>query len=96
MNKKGNTILFIIIATIMNILLMIIFAVIGYVLIIKFANPESPVTPVLLIVVLFGSMALAWYLYSKIIKLLQKKWNLDDKLVPLWGKNAHKRNRDEE
>lgn len=85
MGKKGNTALFIIIATLVNILLMMILFIIGFYLLVRFADPESSMVPVYLALVFFFAIGGSFFLYSKLVSWASKRFNLEDKIVPLFG-----------
>jgi drug/metabolite transporter (DMT)-like permease len=85
MGKKGNTALFIIIATLVNILLMMILFIIGFYLLVRFADPESSMVPVYLALVFFFAIGGSFVLYSKLVSWASKRFNLEDKIVPLFG-----------
>ncbi|QEN04498.1 leader peptide processing enzyme [Thiospirochaeta perfilievii] len=89
MNKKLSTLLFIIAGTILNILLMFIFIFgllagtsallrgLGY-------EPGSSIYIPFLIGAIFGGMVLAFITYSKITKYIQKKYDLEKYLEPIF------------
>ncbi len=82
--KKRNTAVFILIATVVNVVLMLIFMVGGYLLLARFASPEdTTVNQVLLILVFLGSIALAWFIYSRMIKWYTKRVDVEKKFAPL-------------
>ena len=67
--KKRNTALFMLVATVINIVLMTVFMLIGYILLVRFADPDKPEAgQIWLIVIFIGSIILAWFVYSRIIK----------------------------
>ncbi len=89
MNKKANTILFMVIATLINLLLLAVFFIIGFLIInlVISNNPETTAAPLLIGVVFLGSIALSFFLYSKIVSFVVNKFDLEDKMDPLFGKN---------
>ena len=57
--KKRNTALFMLVATIINIVLMTVFMLVGYILLVRFANPDKPEAgQIWLIVIFIGSITL--------------------------------------
>ncbi len=88
MNKKLNTVYFLIAATILNLLILILLAVILGVTvgaIYQKLNVESEgLSLVAVIIILFGSIAGTFFLYSKIIKWAMKKWNLENYIEPIF------------
>ena len=90
--KKRNTAVFILIATVVNVVLMLIFMVGGYLLLARFASPEdTTVNQILLILVFLGSIALAWFIYSRMIKWYTKRVDVNEKFAPLITPKPRKR-----
>lgn len=89
MNKKLSTLIFIISGTLLNILLMILFIFgllagisallrgLGY-------EPGHSIYIPFLIGAIFGGMILAFVVYSKITKYIQKKYDLEKYLEPIF------------
>ncbi|MDD3904441.1 MAG: leader peptide processing enzyme [Sphaerochaeta sp.] len=86
MSKKTNTVWFMLAATILNVLIMLILFVICFILITRFVNPESSLVPLWLGLSFLVSIGGSFYLYSLAIKWMSKKFNLEDKLAPLVNK----------
>ena len=82
--KKRNTALFMLVATVINIVLMTVFMLIGYILLVRFADPDKPEAgQIWLIVIFIGSIILAWFVYSRIIKWYTKRVDVNEKFAPL-------------
>ena len=82
--KKRNTAIFVIIATIINILLMIVFMLIGYILLARFGNPDNPNgAQIWLVVIFLGSIGLSWFIYSRMVKWYTKRVDVEKKFAPL-------------
>ena len=82
--KKRNTAIFMVIATVINIVLMTVFMLIGYILLVRFANPDKPEAgQIWLIVIFIGSIILAWFVYSRMIKWYTKRVDVNEKFAPL-------------
>ena len=88
MNKKVNTILFMLAGTVLNIVMML-----AIFLILLFAanfvlTPEtdSTVKMVVFLLVISLSVVGSFFFYSKVIKWINGKWDLDQYLHPLFGK----------
>lgn len=99
MSKKTNSLVFMLVATLLNLVLLVIFFIIGMVLISLFANayPDSSMIPVLMVVVFLAAIAGSFLIYSKIVKWANKKYSLEDKLDPIFGgKNRRPPRRSEE
>ncbi len=92
MNKKLNTILFMLGGTILNIFLMLAF----FLVLLFGANivitPETAPTVKMLIflLVIVLSVVGAFLVYSKIIKWVSGKWDLEKTMHPLFGKRGKK------
>ncbi len=91
MSKQSNTVIFMIIATIVNVILM--FAI--FILVFVSANLLFDLNGNLGIVVLGFSFIAAIggsiFLYSKLVNWSVKKFNLEEKLVPIFGKKKGKK-----
>ncbi len=91
MNKKLNTFLFVVVATILNIFIMAIIFIIGLILIGKIAQFTSDfIFQLLLIPVLFLSIFATTFIHHQIIKLLSKKINMDKYFTPLFNNKKFK------
>ena len=88
MNKKMNTLYFILAATVLNLLILILLAVILGVSVgaiyQKFNVDSEGLSLVAVIVILFGSIGGTFFLYSKIVKWTMKKWNLENYIEPIF------------
>lgn len=88
MNKKLNTVYFLIGATVLNLLILILLAVIlGLIVGFIYQNLDvdsQGLSLLAVIVILFGSIAGTFFLYSRIIKWAMKKWNLDNYIEPVF------------
>lgn len=87
MSKKTNTVWFMLVATIVNLLLLVLFFVIGFKIISLYlnVNPESTIAPLLIGLVFLGSIVLSFLVYSKLVKFVVNKYKLEDKMDPLFG-----------
>lgn len=86
MNKKTNTVLFLIGATVFNLLVMFILIVLSLVLIsVVFRDRLNPnVLSILMILLFIGSIAGAFFIYNRALKLLTKKIDMDKYFMPLF------------
>jgi hypothetical protein len=88
MNKKANTLLFILGATVVNIVVTIISFILLFVLYAKYLVPRMPESaaawgfPVIFII----SIALSFLLYRAILKMLLKKVDPEKYFDPLFGR----------
>ena len=82
--KKRNTAVFVLIATIINIILMMVFMLVGYILLARFGNPDNPNgAQIWLIVIFLGSIGLSWFIYSRMVKWYTKRVDVEKKFAPL-------------
>lgn len=88
MNKRLNSILFILGATIVNIVAMILIFFVCMVLFARFFAPHlSPgVNQIILLVLFVGSVVLTYFLYHRLMKWLSNKYPLEEYFGPLFGK----------
>ncbi|RKX74721.1 MAG: leader peptide processing enzyme [Spirochaetes bacterium] len=88
MNKKLNTVYFLLAATVLNLLILILLAIIIGVavgsLYQKFNVDSEGLSLLAVIVILFGSIAGTFFLYSKIVKWAMKKWSLEQYIEPIF------------
>ena len=86
MNKKVNTVLFLLGATVFNLLIMFLLIVLFLVLISAvFRDSLNPnVLSVLMIVVFVGSIAASFFIYGRVVKWLSRKINMDKYFMPLF------------
>lgn len=90
MNKKTNTILFMLGATAVNIILMIAIFILLFWLYGRFiASSVSPqVTSYVMIGIFIGSIALTYFIYHRLVKWMSNKWNLDDFFDPIFKRRG--------
>lgn len=92
MNKKTNTILFMLGATIANIVMIVLLwlgltALYGVTL----AGQIGPQgNQIAVIVILVASVALTYFLYHRLIKWISNKWNLDEHFDPIFSRGKKK------
>ncbi|MDR0655047.1 MAG: leader peptide processing enzyme [Treponema sp.] len=92
MNKKANTLLFILGATVVNIVVTIISFILLFVIYAKYLVPHMPESaaawgfPVIFII----SIALSFLLYRAILKMLLKKVDPEKYFDPLFGRRRKK------
>lgn len=90
MNKKVNTVLFILGATIVNIVVMAILFLICLVLIARFVNPESPLMPLWLGIMFLVSIGGSFFLYTIVMKRVTAKFNMEKYLDPIFTRKGRK------
>ncbi|MEE9306679.1 MAG: hypothetical protein V3V57_04010 [Spirochaetia bacterium] len=86
MNKKANTVLFLLGATVFNLLIMFLLIVIFLVLISAiFRDSLNPnVLSILMIVVFVGSIAASFFIYGRVVKWLSRKIDMEKYFLPLF------------
>ena len=86
MNKKANTVLFVLGATVFNLLLMFILIILFLVLIsVVFRDSLGPnLISIMMIVVFVGSIAASFFIYSRVVKWLSRKIDMDKYFIPLF------------
>lgn len=88
MNKRLNTVLFILGATVFNILVMIVVFFILMVLFARFLAPSlSPGANQIILLLLFvASVAGTYVLYHRLMRWATAKYNLEAYMAPIFGK----------
>ena len=86
MNKKANTVLFLLGATVFNLLMMFLLIVIFLVLISAiFRDSLNPnVLSILMIIVFIGSIAASFFVYGRVVKWLSRKIDMEKYFLPLF------------
>jgi len=86
MNKKANTVLFLLGATVFNLLIMFLLIVIFLVLISAiFRDSLNPnVLSILMIFVFVGSIAASFFIYGRLVKWLSRKIDMEKYFLPLF------------
>jgi hypothetical protein len=86
MNKKVNTVLFLLGATVFNLLIMFLLIVLFLVLISAiFRDSLNPnVLSILMILVFVGSIAAAFFIYGRVVKWLSRKIDMEKYFLPLF------------
>ena len=88
MNKKLNTVLFMLAGTVLNIVMMLF----SFLVLLFLANlvltPESNPTLKMVVFLLVVTLSVigTFFLYSKMIRWINNKWSLDKYMLPLFGK----------
>ena len=85
--KKRNTAVFITLATIGNVVLMIIFFILGFTLLGMFGNPDDESgNMVWIMLIFFSSIGLSWLIYSRFVKWYTKKVDADETFAPIFSR----------
>jgi hypothetical protein len=88
MNKKLNTVLFMLGGTVLNIVLMLGLFVLFLFLGNKVLTPETSANLKMLVFLLIMGFSVvgSFFIYSKIVKFITKKWNLEEYMHPIFSK----------
>ena len=86
MNKKLNTVLFVLAATAVNIVVMAILFIVCMVLISRLVDPESPLMPLWLGMMFIVSIGGSFYLYTIAMRKLTNKYDMEKYLDPIFFK----------
>lgn len=88
MNKKLNTVLFVLGATVVNMVMMILLFLAGFLLYGAFLAPRLPptVNSIALLILFIGSIIGTYVLYHRIMRYLSNKVNWDKYFSPLFGR----------
>jgi hypothetical protein len=86
MNKKANTILFVLGATVVNVLVMIVIFLVLFILYGRFiAQAISPQVNQIIILVLFvGSIVATYFIYHRMVKWISAKWDMEKYFDPIF------------
>lgn len=88
MNKKLNTVLFLLGATVLNLLIMLVLVVIiGAGFFVAYRNMEEvgqTLSLLAVLVILFGSIGGTFFIYNRLIKWIVKKWDLEQYIEPVF------------
>lgn len=88
MNKKVNTVLFMLGATVVNVIMMIVIFL-ALMLLYAWIVPggfSSQTGQIVGIVIFLGSIGLTYFLYHRLIKWISNKWNLDEYFAPIFNR----------
>lgn len=84
--KKRNTAIFMVLATLANIVLMVGFFLIGLVIMNQFVSEDNP-TGIMIgfLLVFFIAIGLSWFIYSRFVKWYTKKVNAEETFAPIFS-----------
>ncbi len=88
MNRKMNTVLFVLGATVVNVLLMVVLFLILFVLFARFVAPAMApeAGQFVLLALLLVSIAGTYFIYHRLIVVLQQKVDMEKYFDPIFGK----------
>lgn len=93
MTNKQNSIVFIIVGTIVEVLLTLILMAIFFIIDVLIFKENPDVFYILMMVFAFGAIGLGMFIYQKIANFVIAKYKLEDKLDPLFMSRFKKKNR---
>ena len=86
MNKKANTVLFILLATLVNLIIMIVLFLICLAIMVNFTDPESSLVSLYIGLIFIVSIGGSFFLYTLIMKKVIAKFDLEKYLSPIFAK----------
>ena len=91
MNKKVNTVLFVLGATAANMVLIFVFIIVLIMLAgVLFPDPSPGLAQVMILLVFFISLGLSFFVYHRVMKLISRKIDMDAYFHPIF-KSSRKR-----
>ena len=85
MNKKANTAVFILIATVFNLLLMGVLLIASFVIASSlFRDTSSPLAGLIGFLIIGVPIVVTFFAYGAVMRWVQKRWNLDQYLHPIF------------
>ena len=85
MNKRLNTVVFVLVATLGNLLVMTILLVAGLFVLSRFHGPENPLQAGWIGVVFIVSIVGSLLIYTALAKRIIARFHLEEKLDPIFG-----------
>lgn len=81
-----------VVATLVNVLLLVLYFTLGIVLMALFAQlfPESGLLPILMLIVFILAIAFSFLTYSKLVKWAVAKFSLEDKMDPIFSSRRNR------
>ena len=85
MNKKANTAVFILVATVFNLLLMgILLAAAAFAAIKLFDGSSTPMAGLIGFLIIGVPIVVTFFAYGAVMRWVQKRWNIDQYLHPIF------------
>lgn len=91
MNKKLNSLIFIVVGTLVNILITLTLIAIMMVVSALLFKDNPEVFSIISMVVVLGTLLGSMVIYQKLSLWVVEKFHLEDKLEPLWGSRNKKK-----
>ena len=98
MSKKTNSVIFMLAATVVNLLLLIVFFILGFVIVGVLGSkfPELQSAAPFLILLVFGVAIFgSFFIYSRLVKWVSAKYDLESKLDPIFTPKRNRRNKED-
>ena len=102
MNKKGKTAIFMVVATLLNLVLLLIFFILLFMILFGLLPSTIPaimdiqaMSFLLPLLWFAGSIFLSFFVYSKLIKWATKKFDLENKLDPIFTPKRYRKEKGE-
>ena len=88
MNKRVNTILFVLGASVVNVLIMLLLFLTLFVVFARFLAPSlSPgVNQLIMVLIFVVSIGVTYFLYHRLVKWLSNKYDMNEYFDPIFGK----------
>lgn len=90
MNKKANTILFMLIGTLASIIITILILLLLIFIVVKVFTGNQEAMGIAISIAVIASMILGAVIYQFGVKFVVKKFNMEDKLEPLFGRGSNR------
>jgi membrane protein YdbS with pleckstrin-like domain len=86
MNKKANTVFFVLGATIVNVIIMMVIFIILFVLFGRFAAPHmSPqINQIIMLVLFIGSIVLTYFIYHRLVNYITTRIDMEKYFDPIF------------
>ncbi len=98
MSKKTNSLVFMLLATVVNLILMVVLFIVGFVIIgillTKYPALESAMFVLTLLVFVFAIFG-SFFIYSRVVKWATNKFSLEDKLDPIFTPKRNRRKKED-
>ena len=88
MNRKANSVLFIVAATVGNLLVMVLLMALSLVVLSLMRGVPDGVLSVLTVVLFIGSIAATYWIYHRLMRYLSTRYRLEEHFAPLF-KHPH-------
>lgn len=93
MNKKANTILFVLGATVANVVIMLVIFLALFLLFGRLIAPSLPpqANQIIMLVLFIGSIVATYFIYHRLVKWLSEKYDLEKYFDPIFRRGGQKK-----